>query len=86
MSKPKMAHSFTQKIRDIISECSPETQRFGLLVYTLMTSENKPDDVDEFLRVVLAFSQAQIDASRMEFNEKLTAWNRAHGVPGAMLA
>jgi hypothetical protein len=80
-----MKVSFVHKMREVIEACSPQTQRFGLLVYTLMTSENKPDDVDEFLRVVLALSQTQIDASRVEFNDKLVAWNRAHGVPGDAL-
>ena len=75
----KQKISLTHKMREVISDCSLQTQRFGLLVWTLATSENKPDDMDEFLRIILDLSQAQLDASRAEFNEALEAWNKTNG-------
>lgn len=78
----KQKISFTHKMREVISECSLQTQRFGLLVWTVSTSDNKPEDMDEFLRIVLDLSQPQLNASRAEFNAALEAWNRVHGVAG----
>ena len=76
----KQKISLSHKMREVISECSLQTQRFGLLVWTLATSENKPEDMDEFLRVVLDLSQAQLDASRREFGAVMDAWNKTHGI------
>lgn len=72
--------SFDDKWREIIPECSMDTARFALLVYTLSTSANQPVDQDEFLRIVLGFTQNQVNAARAEFRIKLEAWNLAHGV------
>src|SRR5277367_5327262 len=71
--------SLDYKMAAVVSSCSRETQRFALLVYVMMTSENQPEDPDEFLRIVLSMSQPQIDVARIELAAKTQAWIMVHG-------
>ena len=72
--------SFYQKMRDVIETCSPQTQRFAILTLTVATSDNKPEDMDEFLSFVLALTPAQVEASKAEFSVKIAKWNTARGM------
>lgn len=70
--------SFDYKMAAIVSSCSRDTKRFALLVYIMMTSENQPEDLDEFLRIVLNMTQPQINIARSELAAKTEDWNVAH--------
>lgn len=73
--------SFDQKMREVLGACSFQAQRFGLLVLTLSASSHRPDDPEEFLRMVLDMTSSELDLARDEFNERTQDWNEAHAVP-----
>ena len=71
--------SLRQKFIEVTNTCSRPAQRFGMLVWSTSMSSTKPEDLDEFLRVVLDFSQEQLDDARDEFVAAMALWSMAHG-------